>query len=101
MQVQQKKVKVTVTRENLPTDLQDCEIRWMLLTRLDGMVIFEKTTADMIVKDDIFSFIITPEESRLLQPGARYYHEAQVTDGHGNVSPILSGFITAKPMVIT
>lgn len=103
-----KVLSVTVADEDgqvVPVD--GMTIRWQASLVVTGG--FEPTAAlskdngaiggvTTVTEEGVFEVEIEPEDTESLS--GLYYHEAELTDGAGNVSTVLTGRMTIKPVLI-
>jgi len=74
--------------------LDGCFIKWKLSKARDQEEILLKTNdnATEITHDgNRFEIYLTPEDTKNLNPKYKYYHEARITDSHGQTTPVTSG----------
>lgn len=96
-----KNVEITVTdEEGLVIDLTDCELFWEL-SRIVGVqppLLDKEIGSGLTVVTAAagrFDVRLEPEDTESLE--GVYYHEAKLVDDQGDVSTILSGWITISP----
>lgn len=85
-----KNINVTMTDG---TPLSGSSIKWGLLKQ--GATVVSKTTSNGItVAGSVFTIKLNASDT--VGFVGRYYHEAEVTDMFGNVSTVMTGFITIE-----
>jgi hypothetical protein len=90
---------VTVTNDGSPVDLTGATVRWIAR----GKTMIEKSSQDNTINiskplDGEFMVVINPEDT--MGYHGKYYHEAEVTNINGDVSTVLTGYITVKQSYI-
>lgn len=96
-----KQIACTVTDPNgVAKSLVGASIRWALYDECAGAALVSKTTASGITitsaAGGIFTVTISPSDTASLTP-AIYWHEAEVTDGSGNIGTVFTGHVTLRP----
>jgi hypothetical protein len=94
-----KNITVTVTNaDGSPIDLTGATIKWALKKRVSSPADITKetnTNAGISVANPttgVFLIPLKPDDTKDLS--GVFYHEAEVTDGVGNVSTVLTGEVT-------
>lgn len=73
-------------------DIGSVDICWRLGETVRSPAIIEKDAGNGISIDQgTFSITLEPEDTKELEPDIKYYHNAIMVDGMGNVSTIMSG----------
>jgi hypothetical protein len=100
-----KNVRITVYDENDAVfNISGCTIRWRLMrSKMASASLVTKATGSGIVITDgpngLFTVTLAPTDTASLNHG-RYYHEAEVVDGSGNVATVTVGEITINRDII-
>lgn len=85
-------------------DITGMTIDWHLARRVTTSALVEKATGGSgitITAGSTGSFLITLSAGDTADLAGKYYHEAQVTDGSGNISTVMVGTITINRDLIT
>ena len=72
-------------------------IEWVMARAPGQTAVVTKTTddSDITISGNTFSFTIDPADTTSLD--GRYYHEAEATDGGGDIATVMVGWITIVP----